>query len=475
MLKNRNVLSQFVLSMFCVVSLTASQGETQSDNFDWGFINHKDGSYFQHQESDDALLRSRLSKNKIKTPIVLFQANTSQCRIGLNDRALLQTGEADFVTSFGGNDFSCSVVTVNEKGFVGNKHKPHVQQAQPLLQQTQQQPCGCCRSKRSSSSGHAQTGLYIVPANGQFFTNGVPPIGVDGPVPDAVGDYLKFLAYSVSTVIPENRGVLTSTWVASGMQINPENAVPLFGNFIKNPNEDCRIACTGLITLDPELLLTNDWLCTNDIIYALVERLPVVGTTYASYTYVVPIFKRDPKVDPLFDFHKFQVSFDRAKGTITWILDDKPALRITQIGTRLTEENAFVFNKKGREVPLVDPIRFKILDHGGTDEIVEIINVQSGLAFFTLLDAYQPNNVSKVNDGLNIGLVRLDSAGFRTPGTFFYNDPLVNPPILPATFVQNSTFNFVTQHYEPIIPWQYRLFGQGAAMILLDYTLSIEK
>ncbi|MBY0346155.1 MAG: hypothetical protein K2P98_04735, partial [Neisseriaceae bacterium] len=430
---NKNIISTLIFSLIFALGLTASEGKYHTKEGNWGFIDLIKGGCFHHnfegEESTEAHF-VRKKKRTAREPLVLFQADTSACRIGLNDRALLQTGAVDFVTAFNGNDFACAAV-VEENGRWRQKNR-----------------CCCCHKAHKNKE---KTALFIAPANGQSFNTGVPPVGSDGPVPEGILDHVKFLAYSVNAVVPENRGVLTSTWVASGAQLKPENAVPLFGNAIKNPNEDFRIACYGLVSLVPELSLTNDWICTNEVIYALVERLPTVGSTYAAYTYCIPVFKRDPNIDPLHDFHKFQTVFDRANGTVTWVLDDSPVFQITQLGTRLTEQNAFVYSKKGKAEPLTNPTRFKVLDHGGIDELLEIINVQTGLAFFTLLDAYQPNNVDDVRDSTTIGLVRLESNAFRFPGIFFYNDPLVNAG-LPANFVQNSVLNILTQQYESIIP-----------------------
>ncbi len=202
---------------------------------------------------------SRSSCKKECDPIILFSADTSECRIGLNDRSLIETGQADFVTAFNGNDFQCSVIKVST-----SEH--------------------CHISEKASKHSHKKNALQILPLNGSSFTFGVPPIGIDGPTINGLFDHVKFLAYSINTTAPESEGELCSRWVGSGTQLNVD--LHPFGSAVKDPNEDARLACFNFVALDPELLLTFDWICTNKIIYVLAERLPLLGTDYAAYTYL---------------------------------------------------------------------------------------------------------------------------------------------------------------------------------------------
>lgn len=371
--------------------------------------------------------------------VILFKADTSECRIGLNDRALIETGQADFVTAFNGNDFQCSVIKVKHHG-----------------------------------SPHCTKALQILPLNGSSFTFGVPPLGTDGPTIGGLFDHVKFLAYSVNTTAPEFEGELCSRWVGSGAQLNVD--LQPFGNAVKNPDEDCRLACFNFVSIDTDLLLTFDWICTNDIIYALAERLPLLGTDYAAYTYLIPVYKRKPGVNPLKDVHQFETCYNRSKGTMTWILDGHPVFAINQFGVRLTKKNAFVFDKNGKKVGLKNPSRLKILDHGGADQLVTPINLQSGISFFTLLDAYRPNNIKGKDNAKTQGLVRLESSEFRFPGIFYYNNPLtfdITSGGPAATFVQDSPLDITGLQHTPTIPWQFRLFGQGAELRLFSYDVSI--
>ncbi len=191
---------------------------------------------------------------------------------------------------------------------------------------------------------------------------------------------------------------------------------------------------------------------------------------------IVPVYERKDDVDPLKDVHEFETCYNRSKGTMTWKLDGHPVFQINQFGVRLNERNAFVFNEKGKKTPLRNPTRYKILDHGGTDELITPINIQSGISFFTLLDAYRPNNRKGKNNADTQGLVRLESSQFRFPGIFFYYNPLTFDPIHggpEATFVQDSPLDATGLQHIPTIPWQFRLFGQGAELRLFSYEVLI--
>lgn len=421
--------------------------EKKSCRHNWGYIDlnasEKKGKIVTCQKRACATncsqhLSSSSSSHR-EDPIVLFEANTSRCRIGIDDRALIETGQADFVTAFSGNDFSCQVI----------------------------------KAKCPDCFDCAKKALQILPANGSSFTTTVPPAGENGPVPGGLFDHAKFVAYSVNTTAPQDEGTLSTTWIASGAQLNVANNP--FGSAVKNPNEDARLACYALAVLDTDLLLTFDFIGTNDLIYAVVERLPTANTDYAAFTYLIPIYKLDRHVNPLKDIHKYESRYNRAKGTMTWLIDDCPVFEINKFGVRLTERNAFIFDCDGQKKGLRNPQRFKILEHGGKDQELSPVNLQTGLAFFTLLDGSLPNNLKGQINANTRGLVRLESSLYRTPGNFFYYNPFDKHPTSAATFVIDSILNPLTLQYAPLIPTQYRLFGQGAALRLFHYDVSIKE
>lgn len=430
-----------VLGLFC--TLTAAEQIQNVKVIDLGSHNIPKVDLNNEKEDnvEDILFHSMRSRFRSSSSLTLFQANLSTCNIGIDDRLLLADGGADFVTAFSGNDFACKSL----------KHG----------------------------------GIEISPANGQSFTTSIPlffnSILFPGPVEGGLFDHVKFLAYSILRDIPsESHQKLCSTWVGSGEQLHVKNNP--FGGAVPHPHSDPRLACVSFTSLAPNLLTTFDWILSNDIIYALVERLPgaeAIFGDYAAYTYMIPVAKRKTKnKSPLKDVHTFQTCFHSNGKTVTWILDGKPVFKITQVGHRLNENNAYIF-RKGKAKSLKDPTRFQVASHGGTNQDLTLTEIQTGIALFTLLDFYPPAtslNVTReqrINSGFYEGLVRLESILNRPfTGSFYYNNPLQGGQ---ATFFKDSIFNLVTQKYESTIPAEFRIFGEGAKLHLFDYRLSIEE
>ncbi len=380
---------------------------------------------------------------------LLFKANLSSCNIAIGsvpttlqietmvngDMDTLFTsiaGGADFQTAFNGNDFSCNPI-------------PH------------------------------RCGIEIRPANGSSFTFSNPPVPLPGPVIGGLFDHVKFLAYSLFREAPQTDCDLCTTWIGSASQLQVESNP--FDGAVTDPHADPRLACVSFASLDPNTLTTFDWIVTDKIIYALAERLPggeAIFGNYAAYTYLIPVAHRKQRSDMLNDVHTFKTCYNRFNGTMTWELDGHKVFQISQIGHRLTENNAFIF-KHGRKKPLIDPTRFQVLDHGGIDQDVSPIGIQSGLAFFTLLDFLPAQTCLKatensiINSGNYVGLVRLESSLYRFGTTYFYNNPLLGGQ---QSFFADSAL--VGTQYQPTIPSVFRIFGQGAALRLFDYTMSLE-
>lgn len=234
-----------MLGSFCM--LTAQESNLIDLDYDPLVAFNEKGIHGENiLDVKDIFARSKhLKRHSSKNSFVFFRAILTSCRIGENDRDLLADGSVDFVTAFGGNDFSCT----------------------PL-------PKG---------------GIEISPQNGTSFQLSIPPVPEPGPVPGGLFDHVKFLAYSLFEDLPSDndlpdcshhhknkRRQLCSTWVGSGEQLNVDSNP--FGQFSPNPNADPRLASFCFVSLNPVFLTTFDWICTNDIIYALVERLP--GRSY---------------------------------------------------------------------------------------------------------------------------------------------------------------------------------------------------
>lgn len=372
---------------------------------------------------------------------VQYSANLNECRIIKDDFSKLGT-EADFVTFFQFNDFSCKVL-----------------------------PKG---------------GIEVAPENGKSYATTVPPFPAGppsllGPSAGGLFDHAKFFALSLVLEAPTDGRDQCFLWRGSGKQLNV--AGHPFGSAVVDPETDHRLSHPGFTTLDQETLIINDFVFTNKLIYAYVERFPGLEETfgvYASYGYAIPVMKILPSVDPLEQIHDYKICYNRMKGTVIWSIDEIPVLKINQIGRRLTEENVFVF-VNGKMKPLKDPKRFMMLDRGGADQDVSPAGLQPGIILATLMDLYQPYSVNgkpnNVKKKPNSALTLLDSRRFRTPTSdvFLNQNPLRPEGVQEeATFIKGCPLISETE-YQACIPGSpWRIYGQGGIFRLYKFQISFE-
>jgi hypothetical protein len=167
-------------------------------------------------------------------------------------------------------------------------------------------------------------------------------------------------------------------------------------------------------TLDLETGMVFDFMITNTEIYAFYERLPAAGSTYAAFSYAVPVAARTPaKKDT------YQISLDKAGTRAVWKLNGKKVLSVNRIGTLALDR------------------KYLLIDAGGTPEVVRPKQLICAVATFTLLDGASANG--------GRGLARLSSV----PGHYFA--PRSGRPS-PQTFFDNRSL------------LQNRLFGQGTEL-----------
>lgn len=197
-----------------------------------------------------------------------------------------------------------------------------------------------------------------------------------------------------------------------------------FGRDVVDHDRDLRLASAGVIVVDPETATVFDFFLTDEQVFAFYERLPDARATlghYAAFTYVIPVARRSPH-----HWHDLAITYDRAAGTVRWLVDGDDVFRVDRLGHRL------------------DSRRHLAIDLGGTEQLVEPRQLQCGLGLLTLLDGALPGRP---------GLVRLSSA---TP---FYFDPQAGEPA-PQVFRDEDS-------KEP-----HRLFGQGAGLSVSRFVVS---
>jgi hypothetical protein len=276
------------------------------------------------------------------------------------------------------------------------------------------------------------SGLRVV-ASGTNPRTGQPAFGrtlgqesVNGGLPGFL-DHVKWLVYMNHLSSRGHPGfdavpgqtLACETWMSGrtfGTVAHP------FGAVIQDPNDDLRLACCAMNTIDFETGLVFNFFLTNARIYVLYERLPFARDTsgnYAAFTFMIPVAERLPDA-----VHHLKVAYNKAAGTVRWFVDQVEVYRVDKIG--------FLAERQ-----------YLTLDHGGVEVGVSPNQLACGMGMFTLLDGCRPSN---------LGLVRLSSLSE-------YWNPDVGAPV-GVTFLDNHSLQ------------SNRLFGQGAQLGIQKYLVS---
>jgi hypothetical protein len=268
-----------------------------------------------------------------------------------------------------------------------------------------------------STSG---AGLTVVPTGTNPATGEPAFVATDAQDSPAGGtaDHVKWLAFPqhmAGTGLPgfdiPATGSLTCSITMSGKSYGVDRNP--FGAAVTNPHSDVRLAAADMVAADFESNAVFDWSVTDTKIYAIYERLRAPGSSYASYSYAIPIATRTPG-----ELDTYQVRLDKGGTRVTWLLNGKAVLSTDRIGYR-------VFDRK-----------YMLMDHGGTEEPVKLRQLTCGMGTFTVLDATGQDGKA---------LVKLDA----TPD--FYYSTLDGQPT-PQTFVDDKSLA------------ANRLWGQGEVL-----------
>ncbi|SOB74395.1 hypothetical protein BQ9231_00512 [Cedratvirus lausannensis] len=314
------------------------------------------------------------------------------------------------------------------------------------------------------SSYHGKPFLTITPGNGISYTR-TDPQDSNGPAPSGTTDHVKFLALTEPFATPLQGGEIRSTWVVNAQQTNVEDNPFYQGS--PDPNSDFRLSSFILNFLDFSKLAIFDFALTNNTVYVIIERLPGLESVfgnYAAFEYAIPVFHSHSLCK---EWHKYEISYNKCSGEITWFIDGEPVFKITEIGRLLRPCNAFIY-RKGESHPLKRPELYKTLDFGGQEPIRPLVldTVQTGFGFFSILDAYLP-----LGGKLSPPLVRLESARYRFGTSPFYKNPLTGEEV---QFLFNSVLDPTGTFYLPTIPPQIRVFGQGAQARVAKLVVTVQ-
>ncbi|USQ84487.1 DUF6081 family protein [Streptomyces phaeoluteigriseus] len=195
-----------------------------------------------------------------------------------------------------------------------------------------------------------------------------------------------------------------------------------FGDAVTDARADPRLACGSMITADLETASIFGFFVTDTRVYANYERLRLPGTTYAAFTYAVPVAVRAPG-----DVDTLRITLDRARATVTWEVNGREVLSVDRIGH-----------------PVLDRAHL-LLDHAGEPEDVSPRQLITGIGMFTLLDGAM--------DAEGTGLVRIDSAPSH------YVNPRAGAPF-PQKFLDERS-----------LP-AHRVWGQGVALNVRDVSVT---
>jgi hypothetical protein len=196
-----------------------------------------------------------------------------------------------------------------------------------------------------------------------------------------------------------------------------------FGNAVVDPDADPRLASVAISAFDPETFAIFNFLLTNEMVFAFYERPAFArapGANDAAFQFAVPVLRRQPH-----EAHRLKIAYDRAAGTVRWVVDGVEVFRIDAIGSRIDRDTM-------------------LIDHGGDDVILDPAQLDCAMAIFDFLDGYGPTHRGLVQ-------IELDKRSY-------FNPRLGSP----------ARIGFVDPHSRP----ESRLFGQGAEMHVERFVVS---
>lgn len=208
---------------------------------------------------------------------------------------------------------------------------------------------------------------------------------------DGVLNHVKYLAYYKEPFVAPQDGAdlvyesVISTEQTFSLAVPFPYAVPGTATGVQNKYQDLRLCSSALNVVDLETFMVFDTFFTDEDIYAFYERLPFIGGGKHAFSHAIPIGKRDRT-----DNVKISFAYNYKAGTAKWYINNELKFTVNRIGFPIDR-------------------RYRLIDHGGTAELVRPKSLYFGFGNFTLLDGYNPVNLPAAN---NMGLVDLAS-GFK--------------------------------------------------------------
>jgi hypothetical protein len=228
-------------------------------------------------------------------------------------------------------------------------------------------------------------------------------------IPTLLGqlDHVKYLVFRNDLLSPKPDGseLVVESEIAVQTQIGTIPGALLPG--VTNPNMDIRLALGALSLSDGmredgtnPTFIAFDIYFTNESIYAFYERLAIgkpqfggPGPDYQAFNHAVEIAKRNVE-DPLNDFTKVAIAYNRRDGIARFFVDGEEKFRIDRVGYPLDRT-------------------FRIYDTAGPAQLTDIPSFRVGFGTVSLLDNINP----VVDTSLQMAL--------STAGNIDANRPLV--------------------------------------------------
>jgi len=347
------------------------------------------------------------------------------------------------------------------------------------------QPCNChkknCNSTVIPNTGKCENVIFnwvfadhTLEETLENFTNSLGPLVfptdgttsldnagllVDAPIFTSTlpvgNEHVKNLRYyRNSFALSDSYETLYETLIAVQQHIPIESLPAPFAGRIRNIDEDIRLCSGAMNTLDIETFTVMDIFLSNDKIFCFVERLPfgkTVENNYAAYSAGIAVAGRGG--DPLNDFVKLGIGM--RKSSAKFYVNGELVFTVPRYGVRQLDE-------------------YRMLDHQGEAEALQLKSSFFGFGLFTLLDMQLPYDYARqlvVNDFSTnqaaSGLVQLDLAanyGETLPGLLDGDDrPIVDPTVTWA--VQLGQF--------PNDNHDIKLFGQGATLRIKYFKVTV--
>lgn len=209
----------------------------------------------------------------------------------------------------------------------------------------------------------SSNGLFV---NAPVFTSTIP-VG---------NEHVKNLRYYKSPFpLSDNYETLYDVTISVEQYIPIENIPAGFMSRIRDIDEDIRLCCGAINTIDPETFAVTDIFIAKNKIYCFVERLPFGKTPTNNYAAYSAAFPASGRADgTLNDFVKLSIGLK--KTSANYYINDQLVFNVPRFGIRLGDQD-------------------RLLDHQGVAEALSLNSSYFGFGLFTLLDMQLPNNYSR--------------------------------------------------------------------------------